>query len=196
MTFNTFENLPVAKVQELGKFSLAKSKQGWSNLWESFSKTLKNFIEAFCNNGMPYELFEIPGSFATIASHQYCVRARKVIKANRIIDGLIGYANCKGGNKQSRVNNPEIPVFGTFSEFSDERTMDGPIYFLTNACQPNCQVDKFGKKGYRVKSWRTIKPGEELTITYGRGYFEARKEPLVLLCCSNRSGKKRSYSRP
>ena len=49
--------------------------------------------------------------------------------------------------------------------------INGPVCFVNHDCAPNCSFVRLPNKDICFEAKKKIKPGEELTIDYGAGYF-------------------------
>ena len=71
-------------------------------------------------------------------------------------------------------------------EINNKVTIDGyiknnPARFINYACRPNAEFDTYKNKVF-VFSTKKIKAGEEITIDYGKEYFDAYIKPKGCKC--------------
>jgi len=64
----------------------------------------------------------------------------------------------------------------------------GPISFLNHSCEPNCEFVTLHYKLIGLVSIKTILPGDELTISFGRDYFGVNNKNCE---CSNCESEKK-----
>lgn len=79
-------------------------------------------------------------------------------------------------------------------EVTKKKTIDGwckgnVARFINHYCKPNAEVEVYKKRVW-VFAKRKIKAGEEISIDYGKSYFEAFIEPVGCRCPKCMSEKK------
>lgn len=90
--------------------------------------------------------------------------------------------------KGKRISSSYADTLGTRYLFEiDERwTIDGSsrgnlARYVNHSCDPNCEAEIDGNRIF-FYAIRTIRPGEELTIDYGKEYFEEFIRPRGCRC--------------
>ena len=62
----------------------------------------------------------------------------------------------------------------------------GPISFVNHDCEPNCQIVHESSKVVRLQAIKDIEPGDELTIFYGKDYFERENKDCECKTCEGK----------
>lgn len=71
---------------------------------------------------------------------------------------------------------------------SDEVLLDGAAYFCNHSCDPNAELkalieEETGRAYYQVKLTKYIRKGQEICITYGKMYFQAKNMTCLCQTC-------------
>jgi uncharacterized protein len=81
-----------------------------------------------------------------------------------------------------------------FFEIDDDYAVDGSAReniarYINHACRPNAEAFIVGKRVW-IWSKKEIKPGEELTLNYGKAYFDDYIRPVGCKCpkCRSKNG--------
>ena len=61
----------------------------------------------------------------------------------------------------------------------------GPISFINHSCEPNCEFVTLPNKLIGLVAIKTIMPGDELTISYGRDYFGVNNKNCECSTCES-----------
>lgn len=87
-------------------------------------------------------------------------------------------------------------------DLGDDRAIDGSARtnlarYLNHSCRPNAEAFVTGRRIW-IWSKRDIPAGEEITINYGRAYFEEFIRPVGCKCrrCAGPAPTKRAVKRP
>jgi SET domain-containing protein len=88
-----------------------------------------------------------------------------------------------------------------FFSIDEEFAIDGSARtnlarYINHSCRPNAEAFITGKRIW-IWSKRAIQPGQQITINYGRDYFEDYIRPVGCKCegCSAKSGKRSAKSK-
>lgn len=73
-------------------------------------------------------------------------------------------------------------------ELNDKYTIDGSgrdnlARYINHSCKPNCEAElNYAETRVFIKAKRNIEAGEELTVDYGKTYFDDYIKPYGCLC--------------
>jgi hypothetical protein len=117
-------------------------------------------------------------------------------KGSRVVE----YTGRKIGNKLAEWiedNTDNRYVF----ELNDKWSIDGSprwnlARYVNHSCRPNVEAYQYAMKIYYRSRW-TIKPGEEILVSYGQDYFDSFIKPVGCKCntCTNRRKRERAEAR-
>ncbi len=88
-------------------------------------------------------------------------------------------------------------VFELNSKWSiDGSTRKNIARYVNHSCRPNVEAYQYDMKIWYRANW-TIKPGDEITVSYGQDYFDSFIKPIGCKCntCSNRRKRERAEAR-
>jgi SET domain-containing protein len=68
--------------------------------------------------------------------------------------------------------------------------------YVNHSCRPNVEAYQYDMKIWYRAKW-TIKPGDEITVSYGQDYFDSFIKPIGCKCntCINRRKRERAEAR-
>ena len=68
--------------------------------------------------------------------------------------------------------------------------------YVNHSCRPNVEAYQYDMKIWYRANW-TIKPGDEITVSYGQDYFDSFIKPVGCKCntCTNRRKRERAEAR-
>ena len=80
-------------------------------------------------------------------------------------------------------------------EINSHWTIDGSprwntARYINHSCRPNAKVG-VSRGRIRIKAIKRIKPGDEITYNYGKGYFDTFIKPMGCKCLSCRTARSR-----
>ncbi len=85
-----------------------------------------------------------------------------------------------------------------FFEIDEEWAIDGSprtniARYINHSCRPNCEAIVSGRRIW-IWSMKNIKAGEQITINYGKSYFDDHIKPVGCKCekCLGQSVKKKA----
>jgi SET domain-containing protein len=88
-------------------------------------------------------------------------------------------------------------VFELNSKWSiDGSTRKNLARYVNHSCRPNVEAYQYDMKIWYRAKW-TIKPGDEITVSYGQDYFDSFIKPIGCKCntCINRRKRERAEAR-
>ena len=87
-------------------------------------------------------------------------------------------------------------------EINSRWTIDGKSRrnigrYANHSCRPNAESDTIRGKKVILRAIKNIKPGEEITYSYGSDYFDVYLKPVGCKClaCARKKAKKRAEAR-
>ena len=122
--------------------------------------------------------------------------------------GMFARAPIKKGHFIARYIGKKIPTDTTddlnnkyLFEINTRWTIDGAsrrnlARYINHSCRPNAEV-YFVKHVIKIRAIRNIKPDEEITYNYGRGYFDCFIKSVGCKCiaCLRKRAKTRAEAR-
>lgn len=142
------------------KFLVVKFRKIHYSIWFQ-SKLYDNFLSNPSIKLEPYPAFGV--------NHSRVI-ATKNISSKHIFEGLDGILFPTGALSHIFDNHFSLMKFRGM-----EHLLLGPISFINHSCQPNAiyrRFERFAESIVSVQTMRKIKAGEEITVSYGKHYFE------------------------
>ena len=116
------------------------------------------------------------------------IAVKAIPKGTKIIQYVGPIMNAEDSDKKAGMYQFEI---------SDEKFIDGSgrsniARYANHACRPNSQAYVYEDDEIWIESEKNIKPGEQITINYGKTYFDLHIKPKGCRCatCTSRSDKR------
>ena len=111
----------------------------------------------------------------------FTVISKRLFRKNDEIGGLVGFT--------ADIPDDAIETINCYSVFKESESgpsvlMVGGLSFVNSNCEPNAKYTQNSSERSgsirKIKAIRDIKPGDEVTVYYGRGYFGPNNEFLPL----------------
>ncbi|KAK6985110.1 hypothetical protein R3P38DRAFT_3291968 [Favolaschia claudopus] len=105
---------------------------------------------------------------------QFGVFAHHDIPANVLLPELLGQLSRDNVNMSSKVETTHLSEM--FARNGTTRVLYGPIRFVNHSCNPNSTYEELRYNSERTISVRTLRPiqsGQQVTVDYGPGFFDA-----------------------
>ncbi|PHH84092.1 hypothetical protein CDD83_2480 [Cordyceps sp. RAO-2017] len=108
----------------------------------------------------------------TIVTHEACITARRPIRRNETVRYLSGIQVniTPDEEKEIAVRKKDFSIVVSSRNKCTSLFM-GPARFANHDCMPNARLVTTGQSGIEIIASRPIEPGEEITVSYGDGYF-------------------------
>ena len=135
---------------------------------EHFERHLRKYV----NIHLPDCPFEVDTTNRyTIMTAEACIKARKLIRKGEAIKYLSGIQV-----EMSEKEEKELSSRTDFSIVLSSRRKRpslflGPARFANHDCDSNAKLNTTGPHGIHIVARKDIRPGDEITVTYGDDYF-------------------------
>jgi histone-lysine N-methyltransferase SUV420H len=159
----------MVKIEQLPCIKNHMAKMKTSNELEHFKKHLEKYIHIY----LPDCPFEVTTTNRyTIDTQEASITARKAIRGGEKILYLTGHRVVLKKHEEAQLENTQK----NFSIVTSSRTGDvsiflGPARFANHDCNPNAQLSPVGDHGMQIVATRRINANDEITVSYGEGYF-------------------------
>jgi [histone H4]-N-methyl-L-lysine20 N-methyltransferase len=140
-----------------------------ANELEHFKRHLEKYVRIY----LPECPFEVTTTNRyTIDTQEASITARKAIRGGEKIMYLTGHRVVLHKHEEAQLENTQK----NFSIVTSSRTGEvsiflGPARFANHDCSPNAQLSPVGDHGMQIVATRRINPNDEITVSYGEGYF-------------------------
>ncbi|CAK7216503.1 histone lysine methyltransferase Set9 [Sporothrix curviconia] len=165
----------------LGKFYRALKTDAEK---EDFRRHLRRYMQIY----LPDCPFEVAATNRyTIFQEEACLSARRFIKSGETIKYLSGIQVVITPEEEAELSERKKDFSIIVSSRKKEVNLFmGPARFSNHDCNANARLMTTGQAGIEIIATRSIGVGEEITVTYGDGYFgEDNCECLCKTCEDN-----------
>lgn len=148
---------------------------------ENFRRHLRKYIAMY----MPDSPFEVSTTNRyTITTPEACIVARRRIRRGETIKNLCGtlVAVTPEEEKDLDVTKRNFSIVIS-SRKKTSSIFLGPARFANHDCEANGRLKTTGLGGMEVVAARNIEIGEEITVSYGEGYFGPNNEECLCASC-------------
>ena len=151
---------------------------------EDFRRHLRRYMQIY----LPDCPFEVAATNRyTIFQEEACLSARRFIKSGETIKYLSGIQVVITPEEEAELSERKKDFSIIVSSRKKEVNLFmGPARFANHDCNANARLITTGQAGIEIIATRSIGVGEEITVTYGDGYFgEDNCECLCKTCEDN-----------
>ncbi|CAK7221730.1 histone lysine methyltransferase Set9 [Sporothrix bragantina] len=151
---------------------------------EDFRRHLRRYMQIY----LPDCPFEVAATNRyTIFQEEACLSARRFIKSGETIKYLSGIQVVITPEEEAELSERKKDFSIIVSSRKKEVNLFmGPARFSNHDCNANARLMTTGQAGIEIIATRSIGVGEEITVTYGDGYFgEDNCECLCKTCEDN-----------
>ncbi|CAK7207288.1 histone lysine methyltransferase Set9 [Sporothrix eucalyptigena] len=179
-------DLQVAEEKLLATNGLGKFYRGLKtdSEKEDFRRHLRRYMQIY----LPDCPFEVAATNRyTIFQEEACISARRFIKSGETIKYLSGIQVVITAEEEAELSERKKDFSIIVSSRKKEVNLFmGPARFSNHDCNANARLMTTGQAGIEIIATRSIGVGEEITVTYGDGYFgEDNCECLCKTCEDN-----------
>lgn len=156
-------------------------KLGSADEKENFQRHLRKYVDMYMPN-CPFEVNTT--NRYTIETQEASITARKDINKGEVIKYLTGIqvAITKQEEKDLDVTRRDFSIVMSSRKKTPSLFL-GPARFANHDCDANAKLSTVGLHGMQIVATKDIEVGEEITVTYGVGYFgEDNCECLCATC--------------
>lgn len=148
---------------------------------EHFQRHLRKYVNIY----MPDCPFEVSTTNRyTITTHEASVTARKEIKKGEEIKYLSGIQVAMTEEEEENLDLTRRDFSIVVSSRKKTRSLFlGPARFANHDCDANARLSTKGPHGMQIVSVKNIEIGEEITVSYGEGYFGDDNEECLCASC-------------
>ena len=148
---------------------------------EHFQRHLRKYVNMY----MPDCPFEVTTTNRyTITTHEASVTARKEIKKGEEIKYLSGIQVAMTEEEEENLDLTRRDFSIVVSSRKKTRSLFlGPARFANHDCDANARLSTKGPHGMQIVSVKNIEVGEEITVSYGEGYFGDDNEECLCASC-------------
>lgn len=148
---------------------------------EHFQRHLRKYVNMY----MPDCPFEVTTTNRyTITTHEASVTARKEIRKGEEIKYLSGIQVAMTEEEEENLDLTRRDFSIVVSSRKKTRSLFlGPARFANHDCDANARLSTKGPHGMQIVSVKNIDIGEEITVSYGEGYFGDDNEECLCASC-------------
>lgn len=148
---------------------------------DNFKRHLRKYISMYMTDS-PYEVSTT--NRYTITTQEACIVARRSIRKGETIKNLCGTLVAVTPDEEKDLDLTKRNFSIVIS--SRKKTSSiflGPARFANHDCEANGRLKTTGSDGMEVVAARNIEAGEEITVSYGEGYFGPNNEECLCASC-------------
>lgn len=151
---------------------------------EHFKRHLRRYISIY----MPDCPFEVTTTNRyTITEHEASITARQEIQPREEIKYLTGVQVAMTEEQEKNLELARKDFSLVISARKKTRSLFlGPARFANHDCGANAKLSTKGYDGMQIVAVKTIREGEEITVSYGEDYFGIDNEECLCHSCEDR----------
>ncbi|KAL1605179.1 histone lysine methyltransferase Set9 [Paraconiothyrium brasiliense] len=151
---------------------------------EHFKRHLRRYVSIY----MPDCPFEVTTTNRyTITEHEASITARRDIQPREEIKYLTGVQVAMTEEQEKNLELARKDFSLVISARKKTRSLFlGPARFANHDCDANAKLSTKGYDGMQIVAVKSIKEGEEITVSYGEDYFGVDNEECLCHSCEDR----------